>query len=265
MPAQRCRAIFQMAFLRPVLALADTEIILRSGSTAELLAGLAALNLDIVLTNEPPPVDTPVRYLAHELDAQPVSLVGAPALLTGDQDIAMLLAAHPVILPASGSLRTSFDALASRLGVPLRVAAEVDDMAMMRLLVREATALAVVPPIVVADELASGTACRSRSAAGHQRDLLCRDDQAAVSKLNRPAAARRGALTARTTKVGRRRQQATRRVRYGPGRGCSGLKAGRSSGPGGKKTPATFAAGVFDDVVAGTRLGLHRRSISTAI
>jgi len=32
----------------------------------------------------------------------------------------------------------------------------VDDMAMMRLLVREGFALAVLPPIVVRDELASG-------------------------------------------------------------------------------------------------------------
>ena len=147
---------FQIGFLRPILALADTEVILRSGSTAELLADLAALNLDIVLTNEAPPVDTAVAFLAHQLDAQPVSLVGTAALLAGGHDVATLLATQPVILPATGSVRTGFDALASRLGVRLTIAAEVDDMAMMRLLAREAPALAVTPPIVVADELAAG-------------------------------------------------------------------------------------------------------------
>ena len=147
---------FQIGFLRPVLALPDVEVILRSGSSAELLGELAALNLDIVLTNDPPPVDTSVAYLAHPLDAQPVSLVAVPGMLAGSHDLAALLSEHPVILPAAGSVRSGFDALASRLGVRLRVAAEVDDMAMMRLLVREGTALAVVPPIVVADELASG-------------------------------------------------------------------------------------------------------------
>jgi LysR family transcriptional activator of nhaA len=35
-------------------------------------------------------------------------------------------------------------------------AVEVDDMAMMRLLAREGVGLAVLPPIVVRDELASG-------------------------------------------------------------------------------------------------------------
>jgi len=148
---------FQIGFLRPVLAMADVGVVLRSGSTAELLVALAALNLDVVLTNEPPPVDTPVQYIAHQIDAQPVSLVGAPALIEGEHEIGKLLGSRPVILPAVGStLRTGFDALVSRLGIRLRIAAEVDDMAMMRLMAREATALAVLPPIVVADELASG-------------------------------------------------------------------------------------------------------------
>jgi LysR family transcriptional activator of nhaA len=36
------------------------------------------------------------------------------------------------------------------------IAAEVDDMAMLRLLVRESNSLALVPPMVVRDELNSG-------------------------------------------------------------------------------------------------------------
>jgi LysR family transcriptional activator of nhaA len=62
-----------------------------------------------------------------------------------------------VILPREGSgARTDFDALADRMGIRPQVAAEVDDMAMMRLLAREGTGLAVLPPIVVKDELAQG-------------------------------------------------------------------------------------------------------------
>ncbi|MCB0057166.1 MAG: hypothetical protein KDE45_09080, partial [Caldilineaceae bacterium] len=43
-----------------------------------------------------------------------------------------------------------------RLGVRPRIVAEVDDMAMLRLVAREHPGLAVVPPIVVKDELDSG-------------------------------------------------------------------------------------------------------------
>jgi LysR family transcriptional activator of nhaA len=46
--------------------------------------------------------------------------------------------------------------MASRLSVRPQIAAEVDDMAMMRLLARENIGLALVAPIVVKDELTSG-------------------------------------------------------------------------------------------------------------
>ncbi|MCB0062969.1 MAG: hypothetical protein KDE19_12675, partial [Caldilineaceae bacterium] len=52
--------------------------------------------------------------------------------------------------------RTGFDALVSRLGVRPHIVAEVDDMAMLRLVARSHNGLAVVPPIVVKDELDSG-------------------------------------------------------------------------------------------------------------
>ena len=42
------------------------------------------------------------------------------------------------------------------MGWKVRVAAEIDDMAMLRLIAREDVGLAVVPPIVVKDELSSG-------------------------------------------------------------------------------------------------------------
>ena len=62
-----------------------------------------------------------------------------------------------MILPTrENSLRTGFDALVDRLGVRPKIAAEVDDMAMIRLLAREGIGLAVVPPIVIKDELAAG-------------------------------------------------------------------------------------------------------------
>jgi LysR family transcriptional activator of nhaA len=44
----------------------------------------------------------------------------------------------------------------AREGLSPRIAAEADDMAMLRLLVREDAGLALVPPIVVQDELEAG-------------------------------------------------------------------------------------------------------------
>ncbi|MEM1079412.1 MAG: LysR family transcriptional regulator [Pseudomonadota bacterium] len=149
---------FQIAFLDPVLHREDVEVILRSGSVEELFRGLDALAHDVVLTNQPPLRDAGTAYRAQELGAQRVSLIATPARVgqTGDS-VADHLARHPVILPLPTSLiRVAFDALSARLGVSIRIAAEVDDMAMLRLLARQDLGLAVLPPIVVRDELQSG-------------------------------------------------------------------------------------------------------------
>jgi LysR family transcriptional activator of nhaA len=43
-----------------------------------------------------------------------------------------------------------------RMGLVPKIAAEADDMAMLRLLARADAGIAVIPPIVVQDELATG-------------------------------------------------------------------------------------------------------------
>ena len=148
---------FQLGFLRPMLGRTDVEVILRSGSPAELLAGLEALNLDVVLTNRPPARDAVTPFVSHRLTEQRVSLVGTPSRIGAGGTIAELIGAQPVILPTTESgVRIGFDALTDRLGVRPLVAAEADDMAMMRLLAREGVGLAVLPRIVVKDELETG-------------------------------------------------------------------------------------------------------------
>ncbi len=148
---------FQLAFLRPLLRRPDVEVILRSGSAAELFSALAALHLDIVLTNQPPAADALTAFIVERLDEQPVSLIGVPELCPPDLALAERLAEAPLVLPTAASdMRRAFDALVDRLGISPQIAAEVDDMAMMRLLAREGVGLAALPPIVVRDELAGG-------------------------------------------------------------------------------------------------------------
>ncbi|HEV7371755.1 LysR family transcriptional regulator [Arenibaculum sp.] len=158
---------FQIGFLRPILGRADVEVVLRSESPAGLLRGLEALSLDVVLLNQPPARDAAASFVSHRLAEQRVSLVGTPSLLGRGAPLAELLASRPVILPTADSgVRTGFDALADRLGIRPQIAAEVDDMAMMRLLAREGVGLAVLPPIVVKDELGSGLLVEADSLPG---------------------------------------------------------------------------------------------------
>lgn len=164
---------FQISFVEPLLARTDIEVVLRSGSQAELLGGLQSLALDVVLTDLAPASDALAPFIIHRLSEQPVSLIGAPSLLGETRAVADLLRAHPVVLPAAGSgMRIGFDALVDRFGLRPQIAAEVDDMAMMRLIVREGHALGVLPPIAVRDELADGTLAEAEALPGIAETFL---------------------------------------------------------------------------------------------
>jgi LysR family transcriptional activator of nhaA len=165
---------FQMRFLRPLIGRQDVEVVLRSGSQAELLRGLEALALDVVLTNLSPARDAASPWLIQQLDEQPVSLIGTPARVGAvPRSLAELIASEPLILPTPDTtLRAAFDALTSRLGLSPTVAAEADDMAMLRLLAREDAGLAVIPPIVVRDELAAGVLVEAATLDGVRENFL---------------------------------------------------------------------------------------------
>jgi len=150
---------FQMRFLAPLMGREDVEVVLRSGAQPDLLRGLDAMALDVVLTNLAPARDAASPWRVQQLAAQPVSLVAPPARATGaPAAMAALLMHAPLVLPPpETALRASFDALTDRLDITPAIAAEADDMAMLRLLARADAGMAVLPPIAVQDELAAGT------------------------------------------------------------------------------------------------------------
>jgi LysR family transcriptional activator of nhaA len=148
---------FQLEFLLPVLHRPDVEVVLRSGGFPELLMMLHSHQVDLVLSNQSARRDAETHWHSHRLEEQPVSLVGTPSwkrrrlrFPDGMKDI-------PVILPSQESnMRAGFDRLLASAGVRPRIVAEVDDMAMIRLLAREGEALALVPPVVVQSEIKEG-------------------------------------------------------------------------------------------------------------
>lgn len=149
---------FQLQWLRPLLARGDLQVILHSGTLRELLAQLGAHQLDVVLANDAVPRDRAAGWHSTLIAQQPVSLISAKSrgrrrAFTFPDD----LQGADLLLPGGhGAVRAAFDRLIQAAGIVPRVMAEVDDMAMLRLLARETGALALVPPVVVADELKSG-------------------------------------------------------------------------------------------------------------
>ncbi|MEJ6399526.1 LysR family transcriptional regulator [Yoonia sp. 208BN28-4] len=144
---------FQMQFLAPMAGFPDYPVTLRSGNTATLLNDLETLALDVVLTTEIPAGET--RFAVQRIAEQPVLIHGRADDLA-HPDLASLLANAPLILPTESTIRTGCENLFARLNVTPRIVANVDDMAMVRLLARDGFGLAIAPTVVVADEIASG-------------------------------------------------------------------------------------------------------------
>jgi len=148
---------FQIEFLRPALKLPDVEIVIRSGTLRDLLAALNAHEVDLVLSNLPARRDAGRPWHSHLLAQQRLSLVGIPSWKERKLRFPSQFRGIPVILPSMESnTRAAFDRLTAAAGVRPRIIAEVDDMAMLRLMAREGHGLALVPPVVVQDEIKSG-------------------------------------------------------------------------------------------------------------
>lgn len=146
---------FQIGLLQPVLDRA--EVVIRTGTLRELLAQLRSHTLDLVLANQAVSRDAETPWHSHLLDEQEVCLVSRPGERPRRLRFPTALEGRRIVLPGlESNVRVAFDALLERAGVRPVVVAEADDMPMLRLLARECEALALVPRVVVRDELEAG-------------------------------------------------------------------------------------------------------------
>jgi LysR family transcriptional activator of nhaA len=147
---------FQHAFLTPLLEQTGVSLVLQSGSLGELLARVRAHTLDLVLANRRVHEDADHAWRCVRIARQQVSLIGharrgRPFRFPDD------LGRVPLLVPSRDSeVRSGFDVLCERYGIRPTILAEVDDMAMLRLLARDLKAVALVPAVVVRDELRTG-------------------------------------------------------------------------------------------------------------
>lgn len=142
-------------FIRPILDRDDVELVLVSGSLNELLARLRVHSLDLVLANQRVHASAVDPWRCRRIARQAVSLVGPPrrSRFRFPDD----LERFPLLLPGpDNDIRASFDLRCEQLGIRYRVRAEADDMALLRLLARDSDSIALLPPVVIQDELQAG-------------------------------------------------------------------------------------------------------------
>lgn len=157
---------YQENRIRPLLSDSTVVLSLESGLLEDLLTRLIHHQLDVVLANETVPSDVNRPLHCQFLGSQAISFVGPaniwqPLSLHVPDDLDGL----DIALPGPRSaIRTQFDAMCTTAKVTPRLRAEVDDMAMLRLIARDSGWVTLLPEVVVQDELKSGTlVCVGRS------------------------------------------------------------------------------------------------------
>ncbi len=148
---------FQQNFIRPLLGRDDVELVLQSAAFEDLLQRLRVHTLDVVLSNRRVHADADHPWRCRNIARQPVSLVGRPRKRRRAFRFPDDLVGVPLLLPGRDSdIRAAFDLLCEQHALRIHVLAEVDDMALLRLLARDSGAVALLPSVVVRDELVSG-------------------------------------------------------------------------------------------------------------
>lgn len=149
---------YQENWLRPLLADPGVTLTLESGVLEGLIERLLQHQLDVVLANETVPAHPDRPLHCRFLGSQSISLVGpASRWQSCSLRIPNDLNGLDLALPGPRhAVRAQFDALCLSAGVAPRLRAEVDDMAMLRLIARDSGWLTVLPEVVVQDELRTG-------------------------------------------------------------------------------------------------------------
>jgi LysR family transcriptional activator of nhaA len=149
---------YQENWIKPVLTKSNILLTLESGRLEDLLSRLMQHQLDVVLSNKNIPTDPHRSLVCRFLDSQSICLVGPSSkwhskVLRIPHDLDGLEIALP---GPRNAFRSEFDALCATAEVNPKIRAEVEDMAMLRLIARDSGWLTLLPEVVVQDELQAG-------------------------------------------------------------------------------------------------------------
>lgn len=143
-------------FLNPLMTNPSVKLVIAARGQTNLLNQLSNHEYDVMLTNIEVRGTNRQLWQCQLLSQQPVSVIGAPGRLLSNKFNSDYRSVDWV-LPLSGSpIRSAFDGLCAQHQFQPKIVGEADDMAMLRLLARDSNALAVMPEVVVKDEILAG-------------------------------------------------------------------------------------------------------------
>ena len=142
--------------IAPMLANPKVKISIQADTLTGLLNGLSKHQLDVALTNSDVKGSDEQIWHSQLIDSRPVSIIG-PAENRITTQFPQGYTEREWVLPnRDHEVRRAFEGFCAQWGFEPKIKAESNDMAMLRLLTVKSGALAVLPKVVVRDELSSG-------------------------------------------------------------------------------------------------------------
>lgn len=147
---------FIESFIEPLIKRDDVSYSLHSRRQSNLLNELSNHQFDMALTNIEVMGSDQQLWRTQLLARQPVSIIGPPGLKLGKRFNQRYVTQRWLLPVTDTPIRTAFDGFCAQYQFRPNIVAEADDMPMLRLLARDSGAIAVMPDVVVKDELLSG-------------------------------------------------------------------------------------------------------------
>jgi len=140
--------------IQPALALRESvRIVCREGSSDQLVARLATLELDVVLSDSPAELSRVGRAYNHDLGTSGITFVGiGPAMQKVKGSFPECLSGVPMLLPADNTaLRRDLDYWFESRNLHPNVVGEFEDFALLRAFAQSGVGVFPVPSVFVQD------------------------------------------------------------------------------------------------------------------
>ncbi|MCD8535704.1 MAG: LysR family transcriptional regulator [Verrucomicrobia bacterium] len=137
---------------RPVFAMSDpVRVTFLEGKIDDLVGELAMHRIDIILADVPAPSNPNLKLFSHALGETSTTICVSKKLVP-DTEVAFpqVLSSLPALLPTEGTpLRQSLDFWFHEIGMDPMVAAEFDDLALMKVMASDGCGYIAIPSVCV--------------------------------------------------------------------------------------------------------------------
>ena len=147
---------FVEAFVKPLMNNPKVKLVIAARGQTNLLTELSNHELDLILTNIEVRGSAQQSWQCQLLTKQPICVIGHPGLALAPTFSHAYKQANWILPLSNLPIRSAFDGLCAQHQFQPNILGEADDMAMLRLLTRDTKAVAVMPSVVVKDEITSG-------------------------------------------------------------------------------------------------------------